>query len=60
MEVPLFAYHVSGEYMAIKTLSLAKLIDEKGAIIEVLSAIKRAGADKIITYFAKEFAKTNL
>ncbi len=52
----LAAYHVSGEYMAVRKLAEASLADEKSAMLEVLTGIKRAGADKIITYFAKDFA----
>lgn len=52
--VPIAAYNVSGEYAAIKAASQMGWIDEKAAIFETLTAIKRAGADIIITYFAKE------
>jgi len=55
-EVPLCAYHVSGEYAMIKAAAEKGLIDEQSAMLESLTAIKRAGADLIITYFAKEFA----
>lgn len=56
-EVPLCAYQVSGEYAMIKFAARQGLIDEKQAILESLVAIKRAGADLIISYFAKEIAK---
>lgn len=56
-EVPLCAYQVSGEYAMIKFGARQGLIDEKQAIMESLLAIKRAGADLIITYFAKDIAK---
>ena len=55
-EVPLCAYHVSGEYAMIKAAAEKGLIDQKQAMYESLTAIRRAGADLIITYFAKEFA----
>lgn len=55
--VPVAAYNVSGEYSMIKHAAKVGLIDEKRAMLEVLTSIKRAGADIIITYFAKDFAK---
>ncbi len=55
-EVPLCAYQVSGEYSMIKCAAKNQLINEKQAMIESLTAIKRAGADFIITYFAKDIA----
>ncbi len=54
---PIAAYNVSGEYMMVRSSAAAGLLDEKAAMWEVLTAIKRAGADIIITYFAKEAAK---
>lgn len=55
----LAAYHVSGEYMMIKAAFAAGYIaDEHQAFTEVLTAIKRAGADIIISYYAKELART--
>lgn len=56
-DLPVCAYNVSGEYSLIKFGSKNKLIDEKSAILEVLTSIKRAGADMIITYHAKEVAE---
>ncbi|WP_133126981.1 porphobilinogen synthase [Legionella nagasakiensis] len=56
-EVPLCAYQVSGEYSMLKAAAAQGLIDEKQAMLESLTAIKRAGADLMITYFAKEAAK---
>ncbi len=53
---PVCAYNVSGEYSMIKAAGKLGWIDEKRVMIETLTAIKRAGADMIITYFAKEFA----
>lgn len=55
--VPVSAYHVSGEYAMIKAAAEKGWIDENKAIIESLTSVKRAGADLIATYFAKEAAK---
>lgn len=55
--VPVAAYNVSGEYAMLKNAAKAGLIDEKRAMWEMLTSIKRAGADIIITYFAKDFAR---
>ncbi len=57
--IPLAAYNVSGEYSMIKAASKMGWIDEKKIIIEVLTSIKRAGADIIITYFAKDVLSFN-
>ena len=54
---PLAAYNVSGEYAMLKLAAEAGLVDEQQAVNEVLTAIKRAGADVIITYHAKELAR---
>ena len=54
--VPLAAYHVSGEYASIKAAAAAGWLDERAAAMEVTAAIKRAGADLIITYFAEQIA----
>lgn len=56
-EVPLCAYQVSGEYAMLKYAAKAGLIDETQTMMESLMAIKRAGADLIISYFAKDFAR---
>lgn len=56
-DVPLAAYHVSGEYMMINAAAKQNLLDRKAGVLETLTAIKRAGADIIITYFAKEAVK---
>lgn len=56
--MPLGAYHTSGEFAMIKAAAEKGWIDEKKAVLETLIAIKRAGADFVITYFAKEAAKT--
>ncbi|MCE5278891.1 MAG: porphobilinogen synthase [Planctomycetaceae bacterium] len=55
-DLPVAAYHVSGEYAQIKAAAAAGWLDEKAAALEVTSAIKRAGADLIITYFAEQLA----
>lgn len=57
VEVPVSAYHVSGEYAMIKAAAHMGWIDENKAILESLTSIKRAGADLIATYFAKDAAK---
>jgi len=56
-DVPVAAYSVSGEYAMIKLIAEKGLIDEKQAVWEQLHSIKRAGADIIITYYAKEYAR---
>ena len=53
---PIAAYNVSGEYAMIKAAGQLGWIDEKKVILETLTSIKRAGADLILTYFAKEVA----
>lgn len=55
-ELPLGAYHTSGEYAMIKAAAEKGWLDERNATLEVLTAIRRAGADFIITYFAKDAA----
>ncbi|OGW49456.1 MAG: delta-aminolevulinic acid dehydratase [Nitrospirae bacterium RBG_19FT_COMBO_42_15] len=55
--LPVAAYNVSGEFSIIKAGAKLGWIDEKRMMIEVLTSIKRAGADLILTYFAKEAAK---
>jgi len=54
---PLAAYNVSGEYSMVKAAAQRGWLDERGAVLEILTAIKRAGADIIITYHAKEAAR---
>ena len=56
-DVPLAAYNVSGEYAMLKAAAQNGWIEEKRAILEALTSIKRAGADIIITYHAKEAAR---
>ncbi|OGT45740.1 MAG: delta-aminolevulinic acid dehydratase [Gammaproteobacteria bacterium RIFCSPHIGHO2_12_FULL_41_20] len=55
--LPLGAYHVSGEYCMLKAAVEKGWLDEKRAVLEVLTAIRRAGADFIITYYVKQVAK---
>jgi porphobilinogen synthase len=56
-DCPLAAYHVSGEYMMVNAAAEAGLLDRDAAMMEVLTSITRAGADIILTYFAKKAAK---
>ena len=56
-DVPVAAYHVSGEYAMLKAAALNGWLDEKAAVLEALTAIARAGADVILTYFAKQVAQ---
>jgi porphobilinogen synthase len=53
-DVPLVVYHVSGEYAMIKAAAINGWIDEKAIVLETLLGMKRAGADLIITYYAKD------
>lgn len=57
VHVPVSCYNISGEYAMIKAAAKMGWIDENKAIIETLTSMKRAGADLIATYFAKEAAK---
>jgi porphobilinogen synthase len=54
---PLAAYNVSGEYSMVKAAAARGMLDEKNIMMEMLQSIKRAGADLIITYFAKDAAR---
>ena len=56
-DVPIAAYNVSGEYSLVKAAGKLGWIDEQRVMIEILTSIKRAGADLILTYFAKDAAK---
>lgn len=56
-ELPLCAYHTSGEYAMIKAAAANGWLDERQTVLEVLTAMRRAGADFIITYFAKDVAR---
>jgi len=57
VQIPVAAYQVSGEYAMIKAASANGWLDEKAAMIESLTAIRRAGADIIVSYFAKDFVR---
>jgi porphobilinogen synthase len=57
VNVPVAAYHVSGEYAMIKAAALAGWIDEDRVVLETLLCIRRAGADFILTYTAKDAAR---
>jgi porphobilinogen synthase len=54
--VPVAAYNVSGEYAMVKAAAAAGWLDERGAVLEALTGIRRAGADIVITYHAKDVA----
>jgi porphobilinogen synthase len=54
---PTAAYHVSGEYSMLKAAARNGWIDERRAMLETLTSIRRAGADIIITYYAREAAR---
>lgn len=55
--VPTYVYQVSGEYGMLKAAAAAGMLDEKSAVLESLVAMKRAGADGILTYFAPQVAR---
>ncbi|MBV9310709.1 MAG: porphobilinogen synthase [Solirubrobacterales bacterium] len=55
--LPVAAYNVSGEYAMIKTAAAAGYLDERTAVLEALTSIRRAGADIVITYHAKDAAR---
>jgi len=57
VHVPVVAYHVSGEYSLIKAAAQRGWIDERAAVLEALTGIRRAGADLIITYYAPDVAR---
>ena len=59
VDVPIAAYHVSGEYAMIKAAAANDWIDHDTVALEQLTAVKRAGADIILTYFARWFAENN-
>jgi porphobilinogen synthase len=56
-EAPVAAYNVSGEYAMVKAAAAQGLIDERAAVLEALTGIRRAGADIVITYHAKDVAR---
>jgi porphobilinogen synthase len=56
-DLPVAAYNVSGEYSMLKAAAAAGYLDERAAVLETLTSIRRAGADIVITYHAKDAAK---
>jgi porphobilinogen synthase len=56
-EMPLAAYNVSGEYAMVKTAAATGHLEERAAVLEILTSIRRAGADIVITYHAKDAAR---
>ena len=55
--VPIAAYNVSGEYAMVKAAAAQGWIDERRIVLELLTSMRRAGADLILTYFAKDAAR---
>ena len=55
--LPVAAYHVSGEYAMIKAAAAAGWLDEKRTVMEAMTSITRAGADIIITYYARDILR---
>ena len=56
-ELPLAAYNVSGEYAMVKAAAANGWLDERAAVLEMLTGIRRAGADLVVTYHAKDAAR---
>jgi porphobilinogen synthase len=56
-DIPIAAYNVSGEYAMVKAAGAKGWIDENKVMLEILTSIRRAGADVILTYFAKQAAQ---
>jgi porphobilinogen synthase len=54
---PTAVYHVSGEYAMLKAAAEKGIVEEPATVLEIMTALKRAGADIIITYWARELAK---
>jgi porphobilinogen synthase len=57
IDLPIAAYNVSGEYAMVKAAAAQGLLDERAAVLEALTGIRRAGADIVITYHAKDVAR---
>jgi len=57
LQAPTFVYHVSGEYAMLKAAAQNGWLDEEKVVLESLLSMKRAGADGILTYFAKQAAE---
>jgi porphobilinogen synthase len=55
--MPVAAYSVSGEYAMVKSAAQAGYLDERSAVLEMLTSIRRAGADVVITYYAKDASR---
>jgi porphobilinogen synthase len=55
--MPVAAYHVSGEYAMVKAAAAAGLVDERAVVLESLTGVRRAGADIVVTYYAKDVAE---
>ena len=55
--IPIFSYHVSGEYSMIKSAALNNYVDERAAVFEVMYCFKRAGCNAILTYYTPEIIK---
>ena len=55
--MPVAAYNVSGEYALIKAAAAAGYVDERTTVLEALTGIRRAGADIVVTYHAKDVAE---
>jgi porphobilinogen synthase len=56
VQLPVAAYNVSGEYAMVKAAAAAGHIDERAVVLEALTGIRRAGADLIVTYHARDVA----
>src|SRR4051812_31272172 len=56
-DLPVAAYNVSGEYAMLKAAASQGLLDERAAVLEALTGIRRAGADIVITYHARDVAR---
>ena len=55
--VPVFSYHVSGEYSMIKSAALKKYINEESSVLEAMYCFKRAGCNAVLTYYTPEIIK---
>ena len=55
--LPVAAYNVSGEYAMVKAAAAAGYIDERAAVLEILTSLRRAGAEVVISYHAKDAAR---
>jgi porphobilinogen synthase len=56
-DLPIAAYHVSGEYSMLKAAAAAGFLNERDAVLESLLSIRRAGADLILSYYATDASK---